>query len=188
MTREKMTQAQFDAWLDSSAAELPQSIEPQRDLWPAIARQIDAPESPAGQAVPVQHGPWLVALAATLMLGVAVAMLLRTPGPGLVQPESMPTSVQYQGELPAPWQPGITRVRNELQPDYEDGLARLAPKTRALVEDNLRQIHNSLAAIHTALAEDPGNLVLHRMLADTYQQELDLVSRIGSISKPETEL
>ncbi|MBV8341301.1 MAG: hypothetical protein JO173_02860, partial [Gammaproteobacteria bacterium] len=59
----------------SSLRELPQSIEPARDLWPGIEAQLRAPATTAGGTTPQYRGQRLRWLAAAAMLAsVAVGV------------------------------------------------------------------------------------------------------------------
>lgn len=190
-----MNSNDFDIWLDRNAAELPKTIEPQRDLWPRIALAMDE------AAVDTQqHGsrlwPFVAGIAATLVMTMLLSPLKEgrvstvdapgqvaatsSEGAGTASPEQL-VLIQPQ----AAWVPEIRRTRNELDPDFRTGLEALPPDTREMVENNLRQIHESLAEIHEALAQDPGNLTLHRLLAGTYQQEIELISTIGAMTPSE---
>ncbi len=178
-----MNTQEFEQWLERSARELPQSIDLERDLWPDIERQIsntNALLEPGGQS---RWWPFVAGIAATLIVALAIQPL-RAPS----EPAQVAQAPLVLIEQPAPWVPEIRRTRNQLSDGYEAGLENLPPATRAIVEQNLTQIHQSLAEIHDALAEDPGNLALHRLLAGTYQQEIDLISKIGALSSPDLEL
>lgn len=177
----------FEDWLDREAAALPKRIEPQRDLWPGIEARLDERGVQTPPAAPSRVWPFVSGIAATLVVALAVTQLRTEPAPPL-SAEAVPPVQTVLVERPAPWVPEIARTRNQLHPGFQDGLAQLSPETRAIVEDNLAQIHRSLAEIHEALAADPGNLALHRMLASTYQLELNLISSIQSLSEPETQL
>ncbi len=178
-----MNTQEFEQWLERSARELPQSIDLERDLWPDIEAQIDSANAmlaPAGQS---RWWPFVAGIAATLVVALAIQPL--RPPPATTTVAQAPVVLLEQ---PAPWVPEIRRTRNQLSAGYEAGLDNLPPATRIIVEQNLTQIHESLAKIHDALAEDPGNLALHRLLAGTYQQEIELISKIGALSSPEQEL
>jgi hypothetical protein len=177
-----MNQQQFDQWLDEAADALPTSIEPERDLWPDISARMMADEAPAAR--PSRMWPFAAGIAATLLATMALQTARKAP---TATPAQMAESVVYLEQPPA-WVPEIKRTANNLQDDYQAGLNQLPPKTREIVEQNLRQIHESLAEIHEALASDPGNLALHRLLASTYQQEIELISTIGTMTPPESEL
>ncbi|MEM6638617.1 MAG: hypothetical protein AAF610_01805 [Pseudomonadota bacterium] len=186
-----MNQNSFDQWLDEAAAELPEAIEPSRDLWPGIALAIEEPAD-KGVAAGSRLWPFVAGIAATLLLTTALSPLRERNKAAPVASEATapitaPTEVEpvLLIQPQSAWVPEIRRTRNSLNPGFEEGLEALPPQTRETVERNLRQIHESLAEIHTALSADPGNLVLHRLLAATYQQEIELISTIGAMTPSE---
>lgn len=178
-----MNDQEFEQWLDQTAKTLPVSIEPERDLWPDISAAMLARHEPE-QAQRSRLWPFAAGIAATLLATFGLQSARQGPQ---VTPAEVAESVIYLEQPPA-WVPEIKRTANKLQDDYQAGLDQLPPQTREVVEQNLRQIHESLAEIHAALAADPGNLALHRLLAGTYQQEIDLISTIGTITPPDSEL
>jgi len=191
-----MNEQDFKTWLGERTSELPRSIEPQKDLWPAISAKLDsgAPAERSNDDSRVSRAwPFAAGMAATALVAIMVVQIVREGGEA-----GQPTSVAEQtGTEPGPstvmmvepqWVPDVRRASSELRPDYEASLENLSPETRAIVEENLAQIHESLAAIHEALSKDPSNAALHRLLAGTYQQELSLFSSIGALNKAEVEL
>lgn len=179
-----MNKDAFEDWLERETQKLPRSIAPDRDLWPGISSRLHTAHSARPDLQGSRVWPFLTGMAAALLVAVAVTQL-QPQDPGMPATGEAPI---YLVERPAPWVPEVTRARNQLNSGFESGLDSLAPPTRRIVEDNLMQIHNSLAQIHEALAADPGNLALHRMLARTYQQELQLISNIGALSDSESQL
>jgi hypothetical protein len=176
-----MNNEDFDTWLDRSARNLPTAIEPERDLWPQIEQRLHEDEHPVASHYGSRLWPFAAGIAATVLLTVAIAPLRDNDAPvaNIVTPEPIVLVEE------APWVPEIRRTRNQLSTNYEVGLASLAPETRQVVEENLTKIHESMAQIHAALAEDPGNLALHRLLASTYAQEIELISTIGAMTSTE---
>ncbi|MFK8017623.1 MAG: hypothetical protein AB8G17_19520 [Gammaproteobacteria bacterium] len=182
-----MSTEAFDEWLDRSARELPNDVAPPHDLWPQIEARLDQAGQRDDHWSRSRVWPFVAGIAATLMAAVAIEPL-RSQAPVPQSAATVAAETVIVLEQPAPWVPEIRRTRNRLSDGYETGLEQLPPKTRQLVEQSLTQIHESLAQIHEALAEDPGNLALHRLLAGTYQQEIDLISKIGAMTPPEQEL
>ena len=182
-----MNSNDFDIWLDRTTRDLPRAIEPANDLWPGIAQRLhDTSTTDAGTSS--RLWPFVAGIAATLLITLLMSPLREGQ---LTAPVSTTTAFE-PGQDPvivleptAAWVPEIRRTRNELDPGFRSGLESLPPETREMVEANLRQIHESLAQIHAALAEDPGNLTLHRLLAGTYQQEIELISTIGTMTPSE---
>lgn len=183
-----MNSNDFDIWLDRTASELPKAIEPERDLWPGIALAMDETAAPDIQQRS-RLWPFAAGIAATLVMTMLLSPLKEARVQSdAIRADSVASAAPEQVlliEAQAAWVPEIRRTRNELDPDFRIGLESLPPETREMVENNLRQIHESLAEIHAALAADPGNLTLHRLLAGTYQQEIELISTIGAMTPSE---
>ena len=182
-----MNSNDFNIWLDRTARDLPKAIEPENDLWPGIAQRLhDTSAADAGTSSRLL--PFVAGIAATLLITMLISPLRESQISAPVTaisasaPSQEPVIVL---ESTTSWVPEIRRTRNELDSGFRTGLESLPPETREMVEANLRQIHESLAQIHAALAEDPGNLALHRLLAGTYQQEIELISTIGTITPSE---
>lgn len=196
-----MNEQKFNAWLDAQAAELPRSIEPERDLWPDIQARIDAGRGATDPQARESHSRiWTFAagMAASAMVALLVVHALRgdvqEPDTFVVDAEPPATAAPVPSDpvetllVEPTWISGVEQVSNDLRTDYEASLDMLSDETRQVVEENLAQIHDSLAKIHAALAKDPSNAALHRLLASTYQQELNLISSIGALNQSEAEL
>lgn len=183
-----MNEQEFAVKLDDMCRELPTSMAPRRDLWPDIQARLEGAAAP-DVAIPQVEKVWPFAagIAATALVALMTILIARSVT------DSRPQIVQTPGPAPIlviepQWIPEVRRTRNAYESDYIAGLERLAPATRVVVEQNLIQIQQSLADIQAALASDPGNLSLHRLLATTYQQELNLITRIGALQPTESEL
>jgi hypothetical protein len=168
---------------------LPQSIEPRRDLWPRIARQLDAERKRPG----LQVG-WTLALAAALgcmalgaLLTVALMKREGAPSPNLVTQVAAPSATT----------PGIERASlggyAMLGPEYEQARAnlmigmaerldRLPPVERQKVERNLNEIRRALGEINAALQLAPNDTLLRELLLNTYHNELTLLANVNDIA------
>jgi hypothetical protein len=179
--------------------QLPQAIEPQRDLWPEIARRLDAPDTMTRR--PGLQMGWTLALAAGLgcvALGalLAVAVMKRT------SPTSAPslTAQAPVGPAAPTTFDGAPRVRQAslggyemLGPEYEQaratlmiGLAerldRLPPLERQKVERNLNEVRRALGEINAALQLAPNDTLLRELLLNTYHDELTLLANVNQIA------
>ncbi len=154
--------------LDRLIDGLPREIAPRRDLWPGIRNALDAREPSA--ATPPR---WPLGLAAALLVGLSS---LTTYG---VMRVSAPAPTQLTiVEAPAP-PISYGLGRGGLTVEVEAQLAALSPTTRAVIESNLNEIRASIAAIHAALSEDPGNASLQQLLYSTHQRELEMLRTIS---------
>jgi hypothetical protein len=173
----------------AKVAELPDSMAPGRDLWPAIRKAI-AGEQPGGQ--PVARGlPWQWAVAA----GVAVAsvsvlftwMAVGPAGDGMelagMQPAAVaalqPVSYGDDSRLG----PEYVAVRAEMFELFKARLAELPDDTRMRIEQNLAAIQRAADDIDAALADDPASRLLNQLLLSTYQDEIDLYSSVAATAE-----
>ncbi len=113
----------------------------------------------------------------------------------LVMNESVdPTSPVTQGQALV-FQPVSSSFGSmySLGPDYQDArrsligkmddeLNRLSPEERAVVESNMQIIRQAIDDINGALASEPDNALLQRLLLNAYREELDLMKRVDSIT------
>ncbi len=166
------------------AVELRRDEEPPRDLWDGIRSRIAAP------AAVNRSGSRLWVLAAAAVLFFAALF-----GPQLLQRSGRPDngfatasgSVAPAVATPVSYQEADERfaeVRERLLADMESGEDRLGPETVRVVRKHLKVMDDAAAEIRKALAADPGNPGLRRMLMASYRHETKLLTRIREY--PET--
>lgn len=154
---------------------LPRETEPVRDLWPSIRRRIEGREPVAGPARTSWLGwtGWAVA-AAAIVLAFQLPDTLDPAGPTGVATRSddasltLPIQRVRDGRLAA-----RARLHRVLAED-----PTISPETRAIVRRNLETIDEALAEIQAAMAADPGNATLYRLLHATYRQEAEIVAQV----------
>jgi hypothetical protein len=165
---------------------LPQSIEPRRDLWPAIAAGLD-------RAASARHGRfevrWSYAVAAAvgcLALGALLSYsILRRDATTTVPTELTASTSNSPTVQRAPFGryaalgPEYERARAALVIDLAERLDRLPPVTRLKVEKNLAEIQQALTQINAALELAPGDPMLQELLMNTYQDELNLLAQLN---------
>ena len=161
------------------AKELRRDEEPPRDLWDGIRNRIGAP------AAVSRSGPRLLVLSAA----AAVLFLAALFGPKLLDRPGEPDNgfATVSGTdapavaTPASYQEADERfaeVRKQLLVDMESGENRLDPETVRVVRKSLKMMDNAAVEIRKALAADPGNPGLRRMLMASYRHETTLLTRI----------
>lgn len=189
--------------LDEALAKLPQEVTPPEGAWAGLQAQLgpqDAPltaggaaTAPATAPAPWRAGGWMVAGAAIAVCSALltwgllsqpaapVAQVAATaPGPAALTAEDRALEVALGPEAAA----SLLQGRNALRPQYEAQLARLAPATRTVVENNLVILQRAQDDIRKALAKDPGNALLQQLLVRTWQQEMDLYRSVGGADAP----
>src|SRR5439155_24062886 len=147
--------------LSASAASLPRSLEPGRDLWPAIADRI-RPRATWN----VQWIKWRRALAAAAVFVVAFGIYRLVP----------PSAAHYRpvGQGWVAVQADVDRATEELSRIFAAERDRLRPETVALLERNLAIIDAAIAESRAALARDPANADLRRLFVAASRQKVEL--------------
>lgn len=155
------------------AAALRKSIEPPTDLWPGIQARL----SPF-RGTRVTLPSWTLAAAALLLIAlssVATALLLR-PRPAATLAVTPAASV-------SPFETQYAAAATELSAELTRARARLSPATLAVIERNLAVIDSALAESRRALAGDPGNATLERLVIATWQQKMDFLRRATALGE-----
>lgn len=169
------------------AASLPRSLAPPRDLWPDIARRVERERSWASGS----WSPWALAAAATVVVGLAAVLWTGRP-PAAVRTVEIPVATP-EARLAA--LPGVVSdpVLAAAEREYEEAANALlealqrrqsgvAPETLAAVRSNLEVIDRALAEVREALARNPQNPELNRMLVATHRKKVDVLRRVVKLS------
>ena len=164
---------------------LPDTIEPERDLWSDIEPRLDAPPSDRPASMP----RWIL-LAATLVVAAGltfVAMPRRTPHSAPSAASEIATSLAVDA-IPAAYghrtpttlaESDLLAATEELERALDKHRASLPPATLELVERNLEIIRGAIAEIQLAIERDPLNPELNRALVAYYQQKLALLEQVS---------
>jgi hypothetical protein len=167
--------------LIDEAAQLPNEIAPERDLWPGVAARL-------GRIRPATHrgrprstavkGTLAVAAAAVIFLGgIYYGRMIKTPdqttvgGPGSGPPAALEAPM---AEL-ASAQREYEQVRAALHAALAGSRDWIEPETARVIDQNLVVIANAIHDIEVALQNDPNNQRLIRSLVATYDQEVHLL-------------
>ena len=169
-----------DARLDRALAGLPREIEPARDLWPAIAAQLE----------PRRGQRWLPLAAAAVLLVAASSLITAhvvrrnatpvatvapaAPEPGDVRPASFGPGHALDPEYAA--------ARQQLAAMLAARMDRLPSSARQKVADNLAELHRAADEINAALALQPGDALLEELLLNTYQDELAVLASVNQLA------
>ena len=183
----------------TSLRELPQSIEPPRDLWPRIEAQLGEVPAKAGAAGKSPRESrtlrvrWLAAAAmvACVAVGVWIGRSV-LPGIGTLPPPAVvraPPSEESPTDTLVPHQvyvsdPRYQRERAALVNGLQARLAALTPAERAKVTASLEAIEKAKKDLEQALGGDPGNALLQELLVNTYQDEMRVLTDVHEASEP----
>jgi len=169
--------------------DLPQGIEPKRDLWPQIEAQIAGRGAAGATAAPgsARRGAGRAVrwLAAAAMVGcVAVGVWIGRS----VLPGSPPPLVQgarpADGAMQTAWvtDPRYQREHERLMRALGAQVASLPPASRAKVMASLATIRQAKEELESALGKDPGNALLQELLVNTYQDEMRVLTDVREAS------
>ena len=171
--------------------DLPQAIEPGRDLWPQIESQIAG--RGAAVPMPVAAGAarrrtaaplrWLAAAAMVGCVAVGVWIgrsMLPGSGPAPLARGTRPESAAMQTAWVS--DPRYQREREQLMRSLGAQLAALPPASRAKVMASLATISKAKQELESALGKDPGNALLQELLVNTYQDEMRVLTDVHEAS------
>ena len=176
--------------LDEALASLPESVAPQRDLWPQIRAEIEQTPIAAPKSV-VQSNWFRLAAAVLLVLATSFVTYYVTRQSmqqqvAQVTPEAAPAP-QLTGQ-PASFTFGRERLgagymnaRAELDKRFQERLAALPPADRAKFEKNLADLRHAADEISATLAQHPSDPLLQDLLMSTYQSELQLLANVSDL-------
>ena len=162
--------------LAAPLAGLARSIEPPRDLWPAIAARTA--QRPAFAS---KHRPFLAIAAALALVAGSSAVTM------LVLRDTEPGPAPVAGTAPAPAAPRFearyVAETRELADLLERQRELLAPETVAVLERNLAIIDSAIADSRAALAADPSNGELELLLRAGYEQKVALLQQATRLAR-----
>jgi hypothetical protein len=177
--------------------DLPQALEPPRDLWPQIAARLE-PVAAAPQVRRPAGRPqlrWLAAAAMVASVAVGVwigrSMLPASGVPaGSLAHTNPPASATSLAAFDAPTaldaayvtDPRYREQRAALLRSLEARIASLPPPTRDKVLASLATIQHAKQDLEEALGKDPGNALLQELLVNTYQDEMRVLTDVHEAS------
>jgi hypothetical protein len=184
----------------TSLRELPQSIEPPRDLWPKIEAQLGEIRT---EGLAAEGGKpayrravrlrWLAAAAMVACVATGIwigrGLLPGTPGAG-TSPASATNRIPVPGIAPTALDaayvsdPRYQQQRAALVRELQARLAALPPPERDKVSASLEAIEKAKADLEQALGHDPSNALLQELLVNTYQDEMRVLTDVHQASDP----
>jgi len=154
-------------------------------LWPSIRTRIEAskviPLSANGGRVEERRAPRRIGLAmaaAAAVLITAVALGLRyTTRPSAPTAQSNDTtSLIAVADSAHAYEEEAQTLLNQL----ELRRAMLRPEAVVQIDRDLRVVDSAIAELKEAIARDPNNPALRRLLASSYRQKVDVLKRVGN--------
>lgn len=178
--------------LIARARTLPRELPPQRQLWPAIANQINDkkihPLYPANRAWLRRWETWGLAAAACVAIIALVWGIWQGETTRYISGHTgnqLPSIAPPMAEVPPRQQvaigpnPAYKKVRQHIQQTLQLNKQELSTETMSVIEKNMGVIDDAIAQINKALTEDPENPDLQLMLVATQRQAADLLETIA---------
>lgn len=166
--------------LRRDAVSLPRSIQPSRDLWPDIDAALVGARLRDRSLWSLRY-PLAAAAALLIAVSSTLTILLHDRGPedrpGMTETRSArgPTA---GAQLASEWwavEEEYLRATAELLDALQAARSDLSPATLELIERNLRIIDTAIQESRSALAADPANRDVVRLLASGYEKKLELL-------------
>ncbi|MGB5352922.1 MAG: hypothetical protein WBM54_09785 [Woeseia sp.] len=170
------------------AAQIPRSVQPDKDLWPGIAQAI---AQRASLPAPSPRWPRYLAQAAAVLLLVGassgltwLSMQDKQTADTLTADNQELTFQPVSGSFGSQYMlgPDFQDARDELLARTDAELAKLSPQTRTIVADNMLTIRAAIDEINKALAAQPDNALLQELLINSYREELKILRQVDSIA------
>ena len=192
--------------VDTALAILPRAVQPARDLWPPIARQLGRQADPVDDTAP-RHAPgaapraawpqWPMALAASLgvvsLVGALCWSVIHERNAAGLMARSAPSAAAVTAAAAAArtlvnfeptYDADYVAARASLERVFNERLQLLQPATRTRVQADLKIIRQANEDIRAALAKDPASPLLLKLLQSTGQQEIDLYTSVAESTEP----
>jgi hypothetical protein len=163
--------------------ELPQDVQPIRDLWPTIAAAIEATKKSPVAAAPSRAHLWSLSW---MTWAACASLALLTVGVILVQHDPLHSNGAEMAAVQAALgdDADYTAGRAALAAAMPSRIAALPTEAQAGVAAGLAAIHEAEAELQQAIKSDPGDPLLLEMLIATRQEEMRVMT---SVQGAETE-
>lgn len=167
--------------LMSRVREAPMPTDSGADLWPEIRSRIErekivqlpATDAPTPARRTARAIFWIGGgLAAALLLVLALPQARRVQNARVA---ASPMELQLVADSARAYEREATILLNEL----ELRRAMIRPQQRTSLDRDLRVIDDAILELKEAIARDPNNPALRRLLAASYKQKIDLLKRVG---------
>ena len=161
--------------LVAAAHALPREIAPDPELWPELRERVRrTPRRPARSWT--SRLVWLAA-AAVVVLAAGITVLMPR-GAATVKGAKLPTpGAELPTRLVSQVESNYAATVDDLRRTLDAQRGKLSPRTVSVVERSLATIDSAIAEARTALAADPANEALVRILAAHYERKVELLQR-----------
>jgi hypothetical protein len=181
--------------LMNEVAALPTSIEPPADSWAKIRAGIESKPKQAARIGFWQHPAFLAAAAVALVAGssavtaIAISRARNEGRPAIVGAAPAHLAIPESDSGPASLaqftlvEGDYLRAVNDLSATLDTEQGSLSPETIAKLRESIKVIDAAILEARNALAADPANRTLIHMLANSYEQKVDLLKRTTEMAR-----
>ncbi len=176
-----MTQLESDPRVDTMLQSLRRSVEPERDLWPAIDARLESRPARRRSAWPLQVAAAVVLVAASSLITASLLRRENSPTARVAAPAGPVVQAAFgqSSGLGA----GYELARQELAADLEQRMSSMPESARQKLVANLAEMHRAADEINAALARQPGDPLLEELLLNTYQDELGVIASVNQLTR-----
>jgi len=176
-----MTQLESDPRVDTMLQSLRRSVEPERDLWPAIEARLESLPTRRRSAWPSQVAAAVVLVAASSLITASLLRRENAPTARVTAPAGPVVQAAFgqSSGLGA----GYELARQELAADLEQRMSSMPESARQKLAANLAEMHRAADEINAALARQPGDPLLEELLLNTYQDELGVIASVNQLTR-----
>jgi len=168
--------------LRESLDRLPREIPPERNLWPEVARRIEASRR---RARTLRTITMVSSLAAAALLALVIGLRGRHAPLPLAQAPSVsipaPTPVLAAPPPPLPEEATYASAERMLDTELDERRAALRPAQAAVLDDNLRIVDHAIETARAAVDEHPDDPDLRAELDRVWQDKLDLIRQVTEL-------
>lgn len=161
---------------------LPRELPPERDLWPEVARGIEASRRRARTLRAITMAS---ALAAAAVLALVLGLRGRHAPLPLAQAPSVsipaPTPVLASPPPPLPEEDTYASAERMLDTELDARRVSLRPAQAAVLDENLRIVDQAIETSRAAVREHPDDPELRAELDRVWQDKLDLIRQVTEL-------
>jgi hypothetical protein len=161
---------------------LPRELPPERDLWPDVARGIEASRR---RARAVRTITMVSGLAAAATLALVLGLRGRHAPVPLAQAPSVsipaPTPVLASPPPPLPEEDEYQTAERMLDAELQTRRQSMRPAQAAVLDDNLRIVDQAIETTRAAVREHPDDPELRAELDRVWEDKLDVMRRVTEL-------
>jgi anti-sigma factor RsiW len=160
-------------------------------MWPRIRQQIESgkvvaldSDEPAATSWRSRVDPWVMGVAASVAAITALTVIqvvppiVRSVGMTAASAVAADSAFRFADDSITSYRAEADQLLDELQLQR----ARLAPGTRAAIDDELKTVDLAIAELQAAVTRDPRNPTLRTLLASSYRQKIDVLKKVSNAS------